>query len=66
MPKIAGDPLTKVTLNLYESDVNWFRKRYGQGYSTFIRDMIRRHRCDVLHAEHEIDRSEHDWLGQGK
>ncbi len=43
MPKIAGDPLTKVTLNLYEADVYWYQEEYGQGWSTRLRDDTHRY-----------------------
>jgi hypothetical protein len=43
MPKIAGDPLRKVTLNLYDADVQWFQDRYGQGYSEMIRTLVHQH-----------------------
>lgn len=42
MPKIAGDPLSKVTLNLFTADVEWFQQRYGQGWSTELRSVIHR------------------------
>lgn len=41
MSNLAGERLTKITLNLYANDVEWFRKRYGWGYSEHIRDIVR-------------------------
>ena len=43
MPKIAGPPLRKCTLNLFDADVQWFQDRHGQGYSEFIREVVRAH-----------------------
>lgn len=34
--------LVKVTLNLFEADVEWLKARHGWGYSTAIRDIIHR------------------------
>lgn len=42
MPKIAGDPLTKITLNLFEADVRYLQEYCGDGYTSFIRDIIKR------------------------
>jgi len=47
MPKVAGEPLRKVTLNLFESDVEWLKEVYGEGYSVEIRDIVRR-RCTEI------------------
>jgi len=41
--RIVGEPITKVTLNLYTSDIEWFRDRYPQGYSEAIREALREH-----------------------
>jgi len=43
MPKIATEPLRKVTLNLFEADVEWYQERYGQGWSEIMRRDIRHH-----------------------
>lgn len=43
MPKIIGDPLTKVTLNLFTADVEWFQENEGQGWSEVLREVIRGH-----------------------
>jgi len=40
MPKIAGPPLAKVTLNLFEEDVSWLHKHGGQGWSENIRNLV--------------------------
>jgi len=37
------EPITKVTLNLYSRDVEWFKERYPIGYTEKIRDVIRQH-----------------------
>jgi hypothetical protein len=41
MPRIPDEPLRKVTLNLYESDVAWFQQKFGQGYSEIMRQAVR-------------------------
>ena len=41
MPKPSEEPLTKVTLNLFRSDVIAFKRRYGQGYTEQIRLLLR-------------------------
>lgn len=43
MPTLAGDPLRKVTLNLYEADVIILEQTYGLGWSTHVRDLVRDH-----------------------
>lgn len=53
----ASEPLTKITINLFTSDLDQFRKRYGHGWSEQIRELVRRNcreyllykkRCDEL------------------
>ena len=41
--RIVGEPITKVTLNLYSSDVEWFKARFPQGYTEMIREALREH-----------------------
>jgi hypothetical protein len=48
--------LLKVTLNLYESDVEWLKDRKGWGYTEVIRDIIRR---EVNHLRSMED---NEWL----
>lgn len=43
MPIRSDEPLRRVTLNLYESDCQWFARTYGHGWT----ERIRQH----LHAE---------------
>jgi hypothetical protein len=48
MPTPPSDkPLLKVTINLFREDVEWFRRRYGQGWSTHVRDLIADHVNDA-------------------
>jgi hypothetical protein len=37
------EPITKVTLNLYSRDVEWFKERYPVGYTEMIREALREH-----------------------
>lgn len=55
MPRIADEPLKKVTLNLYESDVEWFQKRHGFGYTEVMRTILRQHRNKVSVAERAFE-----------
>lgn len=41
MPKPSPERLTKVTLNLFTSDVIAFKRRYGHGYTEQIRLILR-------------------------
>lgn len=45
MPNKSEEPLVKVTLNLFQSDLEFLKARHGWGYSTIVRDLIHR---DVL------------------
>lgn len=38
------EPITKITLNLYTRDVEWFKARYPEGYTEAIREAVRQHR----------------------
>lgn len=40
MPTPAGDPLRKVTLNLYEEDCQILERVYGRGWTTEVRDDV--------------------------
>jgi len=40
MPTLEGDPLTKITLNLYTSDVAVLKSVVGEGYTVKIREVI--------------------------
>jgi hypothetical protein len=43
MPRVVLEPITKVTLNLYTRDVEWFQTRFPQGYTEEIREALRNH-----------------------
>lgn len=40
MPIRSDEPLRKVTLNLYESDCQWFEKEYGHGWTERLRQHV--------------------------
>lgn len=40
MPVRSDEPLRKVTLNLYESDCQWFEKEYGHGWTERLRQHV--------------------------
>ena len=48
MPKIAGDPLCKVTLNLYDKDITAIREHFGYGWSEKIRELVHDYVVDHL------------------
>lgn len=37
----SSEPLTKVTLNLFSSDLEWLKAKYGHGFTTEIRKIVR-------------------------
>lgn len=58
MPITPGDPLTKVTLNLYTADVNWMRHMWGEGWSAQLRELVKN---SIKPTRHTIgDTYEHD------
>lgn len=42
MPRVADEALTKVTLNLYTKDVEWYKRWFSEGYTEAIRLAVRR------------------------
>lgn len=45
------EPITKVTLNLYTRDVEWLKKAQGQGWTTYIREVVRAKVREHRHAK---------------
>lgn len=43
MPVRADDPLQRVTLNLYTTDVAAMKSLYGQGWTVQIRQLVNDH-----------------------
>lgn len=43
MSKIPVEPLEKVTINLYERDVEFLRDYHGWGWSEKLREAVRQH-----------------------
>jgi hypothetical protein len=39
--RAADEPIIKVTLNLFQRDVEWLRRHYGYGFSAKIREILR-------------------------
>lgn len=67
MPRTSEQPLTKVTLNLFTSDVLSLKRRYGHGYTEQIRRIVadegkehRRHKRTIesILAEDMVDGDE--------
>lgn len=48
---MTDDSLLKVTLNLNQTDVDFFRERYGYGWSTQLRELMHRHVTDTQRNE---------------
>lgn len=44
MPAESDEPLRKVTLNLYASDVEWLERRHGRGWTEAVRGAVRSYR----------------------
>lgn len=40
MPVRSDEPLRKVTLNLYETDCQWFEQNYGRGWTERVRQEL--------------------------
>lgn len=51
MPPHVEETLKKITLNLFEKDIAWFKTRYGEGYTLIIRLAVRKHRRFVEDME---------------
>lgn len=39
----AAHPIQRVDLNLYTADVLWLRETIGNGWSTFVRELVHNH-----------------------
>ena len=52
MPTLQVEPLTKVTLNLYASDVATLRRLVGPGYTAKVRELVRNY-CRVAEGHHK-------------
>lgn len=44
MPIAPEEPLHKITFNAFSSDVVWFEKHYGYGWTGELRRVMREHR----------------------
>jgi hypothetical protein len=41
--RTVSEPITKVTLNLYTRDYELLKRKYPQGYTEKIREIVRQH-----------------------
>ena len=48
----ASEPLERVTLNLFASDVEWLKRKFGRGWT----DTIRRELRAYVEIEQELER----------
>jgi hypothetical protein len=62
MPRIADEPLEKISVNIFATDAEWLRAKFGQdrtaiGYGDVIRMLIRkfRRKCEAEDDAHEED-----------
>lgn len=60
MPE-SDEPLRKVTLNLYRSDVEWLERIFGQGWTEQVRLATRK-----LKTEHKKSNTKIDWYPDGQ
>lgn len=51
MPPRPGEPLTKVTLNLYTHDIATLKKHYRLDFSVKIRALVRSHVQELVRKE---------------
>jgi hypothetical protein len=49
----AEEPITKVTLNLFDRDIERMKHMYGNGWTTVIRALVRRHLIEMKAEVHE-------------
>lgn len=55
MPNQSPEPLHKLTLNLFHSDIIALKSRYGHGYTEQIRLMVRRNVNEHKRAKRTIE-----------
>lgn len=60
MPTLAGPPLRKVTLNLYEDDCQILEHVFGYGWTTHVRDVVS---ADANKRRQMIARAQKQTLG---
>jgi len=58
MPRTVAEPITKITTNVFSSDLAWFKQRYGQGWSEVLRQAVRSYVAGVKRAEMEPEDGE--------
>lgn len=43
MPRApSSEPLQRTDLNLYAADIDFLKRTYGQGWTTYIRELVRK------------------------
>lgn len=53
MPPHVEETLKKITINLFEKDVEWYKVRYGQGWTLIVRQAVRKHKKFVQDMEED-------------
>ena len=54
------EPITKVTLNLWSSDHAELKRIYGDGWSSRVREIIRKHLRQLVYQQRETVRGKRD------
>lgn len=49
--QVSGELLEKVTLNLFQKDMDWLRNRYNFGVSEVIRNQVRKYINQIRNEE---------------
>lgn len=60
MPVLADEPLHRIAVNLYRTDVEAMRKLYGTGWSSKVRELVRRHLENRVKAQDILANLEED------
>ena len=55
MRKASDEPLRKITMSLFERDVDLLQKVHGWGYSTVIRAIVRAHCLAIRERQKETE-----------
>lgn len=58
MPRHVAEPVTKITTNIFTSDHEWFKKRYGPGWSEVLRQAVRAWVVGVKRTDREMEDGE--------
>lgn len=60
MPTLQGEPLSKVTLNLFTNDVATLKSVAGEGYTVKVRELVRSY-CRTVRQHQKARERLHLW-----